>query len=93
MVSVMQPCSSDTPILSLADFRFWLVWMGRRETVMRVARRLHCSQPVVYQWMMGTRKPSRQVRALAALLAHGSHELEEGLPQRSTRKPKRTPSP
>ena len=87
--------SSNTPMLSVSAFRFWIVWRReyQRETVVQIARSLHCSRRMVYYWWLGKFRPSRQVRALAALLAHGSHELEEGLPQRPPRSPKRTPSP
>ena len=79
------PCCSNFPVMSVTEFRFWIVWRReyRRETVVQIARSLHCSRRMVYYWWMGTFHPSRQTRALAALLAHGSHELEPGLPARS----------
>ena len=82
--------------MSVAEFRYWLVWRRehQRDTAVRIARDLSCDRWMIYYWMREPEcKPSRQVRALAALLAYGSHELEEGLPQRPARKPKRTPSP
>ena len=88
-------CCSNTPMLSVSDFRFWIVWRReyQRETVAQIARSLHCSRRMVYYWWLGTFRPSPQVRALAALLAHGSHELEEGLPQRRAPARRPTPSP
>ena len=64
------------------DVNEFRVWLGKRvqvETLEGIGKRLGASHVAVLQWLAGRRNPSRQVRTLAALLAHGPRELPPGL--------------
>ena len=70
---------ANSPIFTVADCVRWVRSQRKIETLEVIAVKLGCDSVAVRHWLAGRRNPSRQVRTLAALLAHGPRELPPGL--------------
>ena len=79
ILSVSSTPHIHTPTMTEDEFCSWIRSRRSSETVAVLADRLGCASQAIWDWLAGRRRPSRQVRALAALLAHGARELDPGL--------------
>ena len=66
------------PILTCEQFADWLQSRRKQhESYESIGDSLASSHVAVHHWIAGIRRPSRQVRALAALLARTSQVIDE----------------